>query len=99
MVVVVGVACVYAARVSLSGPLPPMPLPAVGSGLPMAIGIFILSLGGHAALPGIYASMAEPQRFDHMLDVSLAASASDGPRARAPCPPPSLNPSLKAPTS
>lgn len=51
---------------------PPIPLPLIADGFPMAIGIFILSLGGHAALPGIYASMAEQHKFDLMLDISLA---------------------------
>jgi len=71
--VCVGVAAFYTARFSLSGSLPLLELPLVGEGFPMATGIFVLSLGGHAALPGIYASMAEPKRFDRMLDISLAA--------------------------
>ena len=58
--VVVGVACYHAAQIPLANaPTPPMQLPLLGSGFTMAVGIFILSLGGHAALPSIYASMAE----------------------------------------
>ena len=53
-------------------PPPPLELPLVGGGFPVAAGIFVLSLGGHAALPGVYASMAEPHKFDRMLDVSIA---------------------------
>lgn len=70
--VVVLVACVSAGEAVLgAAPVPPLALPLVGGGLPVATGIFVLSLGGHAALPGIYASMAEPHKFNAMLDVSL----------------------------
>lgn len=73
--VTVAMACVYyfsfdAAHAS--APPPPISLPLIGDGFPMAIGIFVLSLGGHAALPGVYASMAEQHKFDLMLDISLA---------------------------
>lgn len=68
------VACYSATKLVVAAmPPPPLELPLVGQGLPIAIGIFVLSLGGHAALPGVYASMAEPHRFDHMLDISIAA--------------------------
>ena len=68
------VACYSAAKVLFAGtPAPQFELPLVGQGLPVAVGIFVLSLGGHAALPGVFASMAEPHRFDRMLDISIAA--------------------------
>tara|TARA_B110001452_G_scaffold259202_1_gene255282 strand:+ start:144 stop:1580 length:1437 start_codon:yes stop_codon:yes gene_type:complete len=70
--VTVGVAVTYFTKATLSGAeLPPFELQPVGSGLPMAVGIFILSLGGHAALPGVYSAMATPERFDRMLDISM----------------------------
>ena len=72
--VIVGVAVYYALQISFSGAaLPALTLPLVQPSVSMSIGIFVLSLGGHAALPGIYASMAEPHKFDRMLDISIAA--------------------------
>lgn len=39
----------------------------------VALGIFILSMAGHAALPGVYSQMQRPQDFNRMLDVSFSA--------------------------
>jgi vesicular inhibitory amino acid transporter len=72
--VVVGVAGCYGAQLALvAAPPPPLELPLLGAGFPVSIGIFVLSLGGHAALPGVYAAMAEPKKFDRMLDISLVS--------------------------
>ena len=37
----------------------------------VCLGIFILSMAGHAALPGVYAQMRRPEDFNRMLDVSF----------------------------
>jgi len=37
----------------------------------VCLGIFILSMAGHAALPGVYAQMQQPEDFNHMLDISF----------------------------
>ena len=73
VVVVVTIACWYGFLQLSAGPAAPPPLELVGGGFPMAVGIFVLSLGGHAALPGIYSSMARPEEFDQMLDIALFA--------------------------
>lgn len=39
----------------------------------VALGIFILSMAGHAALPGVYSQMKRPQDFNRMLDMSFFA--------------------------
>ncbi len=62
--VTVGVASWYGLLSPLAAHPPPLTLPPLGPDLPMAVGIFVLSLGGHAALPGIYQSMARPEQFD-----------------------------------
>ena len=77
-VLIVGVLLLVASCAALElavshTPPPPLTLPLVGSGFTVSVGIFILSLGGHAALPGVYASMAEPHKFDQMLDLSICA--------------------------
>ena len=40
----------------------------------VCLGIFILSMAGHAALPGVYAQMRRPEDFNRMLDVSFLSS-------------------------
>lgn len=42
-----------------------------GPNLPLSIGIFMLSLSGHAALPQIYREMSRPTQFNRMLDTSF----------------------------
>jgi len=42
-----------------------------GPNLPLSIGIFMLSLSGHAALPQIYREMSKPAQFNRMLDISF----------------------------
>ena len=37
----------------------------------IAIGIYILSLGGHAALPSIYHEMEKPEEFEQAVDISF----------------------------
>ena len=37
----------------------------------VCLGIFILSMAGHAALPGVYSQMRQPEDFNFMLDVSF----------------------------
>jgi vesicular inhibitory amino acid transporter len=49
----------------------PMNLAFIGEGFSISIGIYILSLAGHAALPGIHAAMAEPHKYDHALRVAF----------------------------
>lgn len=41
------------------------------SGFAIAIGIFILSLGGHAALPSVYSEMRRKQDFNWVMNVSF----------------------------
>jgi vesicular inhibitory amino acid transporter len=43
----------------------------IGPNLPLSIGIFMLSLSGHAALPQIYREMSKPALFNRMLDTSF----------------------------
>lgn len=40
-------------------------------GVPVGLGIFIVSLAGHAALPSVYSSMRNQGSFDKMLDWSF----------------------------
>ena len=42
------------------------------AGMPVSLGIFMVSLAGHACLPSIYAQMRNPEDFDTMLDYSFA---------------------------
>ena len=44
-------------------------LPQNATRFSISVGIFILSYAGHACLPEIYTSMAEPHRFERVLDV------------------------------
>ena len=37
----------------------------------LAIGIYILSLAGHAALPSIYHQMEKPEEFERAVDISF----------------------------
>eukprot|EP00940_MAST-03C_sp_MAST-3C-sp2_P000525 g525.t1 len=39
----------------------------------VCLGIYILSMAGHAALPGVYTQMREPEKFNTMLDWSFLA--------------------------
>jgi len=41
------------------------------SGIPVGLGIFIVSLAGHAALPSIYSKMKDQSSFDKMLNWSF----------------------------
>jgi len=41
----------------------------VGPDLPLSMGVFMISLGGHAALPKVYREMSKPDEFNSMLDV------------------------------
>ena len=52
-------------------PLPPMPLGWIGEAPTVSVGIYILSLAGHAALPSVYASMAQPSQYNRALDLSF----------------------------
>lgn len=40
-------------------------------GTMICLGIFILSMAGHAALPGVYSQMQHPEDFNFMLDMSF----------------------------
>jgi len=41
----------------------------IGPNVALSMGIFVLSLGGHASLPPIYREMRKPEEFNRMLDV------------------------------
>ena len=40
--------------------------------LPLAVGIFIVSLAGHASLPAMRGAMKDPSQFGAVLNVSFA---------------------------
>jgi len=42
-----------------------------GPAIPLSMGIFAMSLGGHAALPQIYGEMEKPHEFRRVLDVTF----------------------------
>ena len=50
---------------------PPMNLAFIGEGFSISIGIYVLSLAGHAALPGIHASMAQPEKYNYALRIAF----------------------------
>jgi len=41
----------------------------IGPDLPLSMGIFLISFGGHAAFPQIYREMSKPGDFNRELDV------------------------------
>lgn len=43
----------------------------IGSNISLSTGIFIVSFGGHAALPQVYREMKNPEEFNRILDVSF----------------------------
>jgi len=43
----------------------------VGPDIPLSIGIFVLSLAGHASLPQIYDEMKHPKNFNRMVDTTF----------------------------
>jgi len=43
----------------------------VGPNLPLSMGVFMLSLAGHAALPQVYKEMSKPEDFNNMLNFSF----------------------------
>jgi len=42
-----------------------------GPDIPLSLGIYMVSLAGHAALPQIYSEMSNPARFNRMMDLSF----------------------------
>lgn len=43
-----------------------------GPDIPLSMGIFAMSLGGHVGLPQVYREMAKPSHFRRMLDVTFS---------------------------
>jgi len=43
----------------------------IGPNIPLSLGIYMVSLAGHAALPQVYSEMSNPARFNRMLDLSF----------------------------
>jgi len=41
----------------------------IGPNVPLSMGIFVISLAGHASLPQVYREMKKPEEFDQMLDI------------------------------
>ena len=52
-------------------PVAPLSLEWIGRGLSVSIGIYALSLAGHAALPGIYGAMSEPSKYRVAVNISF----------------------------
>jgi len=42
-----------------------------GPDIPLSLGIYMVSLAGHAALPQVYAEMSNPAQFNRMLDLTF----------------------------
>ena len=42
-------------------------------GFSVCIGIYVVSLAGHACLPAIYAQTEKPEKFEQILDLSFFA--------------------------